>query len=67
MSNGKGDAPRPLSVRLSEYERRWLDTFKREPLTPAERTGLANTLGVLDELVTTPQIASHEPDPSGGK
>lgn len=57
MSNGKGDQPRPLAVAADEYERRWRATFQRTPMSNAP----------LADLGKTPQIANHEPDPSGGR
>lgn len=56
MSNGKGDASRPLSVPADEYERRWRATFQRTPMTNAP----------LAEVGKEARLSSHEPDPSGG-
>lgn len=50
MSNGKGDAPRPLAVPPDEYERRWKATFQKSPM--------------VNEPLPTPPLPPNPPDES---
>ena len=56
--NGKGDAPRPLSVGLRELHARWEATFgPARPYLPAP----------IAEPDSPHRLVRHEPDPSGGR
>ena len=41
--NGKGSKPRPYSVSLHEYHRRWVRTFEKRSLDDGDRVTLPET------------------------
>ena len=70
--NGKGDAPRPVSVSADEYERRWAATFgatlnaMRDRLS-AELHAQVHGAAPIAEPDSPHRLVRHEPDPRGGR